>query len=135
MALPKVIERVPKIQFHQYSKTGVLFNFPVELTQNQLYFRNLCLNQILALSSSSVGKFNLKNAKNLQKNLMLEGLPFPEKLLEQFRSYISYFCDQDVYVVKISGDLGNFSRSWGVKTSERFQNDQKVDQLAQIWPL
>ena len=42
---------------------------------------------------------------------MFRGLTFSGKLPGGFHSYIYCFCDKDVYVLKISGDLGNFSGS------------------------
>ena len=40
-------------------------------------------------------------------------LSFPEKLLEGFHSYICYFCDQDICVVKKSADFDHFPRNLG----------------------
>lgn len=50
---------------------------------------------------------------------MFEGLSYPQKLREGFRPYISYFYYQEVYVMKISSDVDNFTRSYGIKISKK----------------
>lgn len=73
---------------------------------------------IFAMTSSSGGKLNLKTAQKCQKNKSgFKGLSFSKKLLGDFHSYICYcFRNQDVCVVKISGNLDNFlTRQGGSK--------------------
>ena len=51
--------------------------------------------------------------RSLWNIYIFQCLPFPGKLLEGFHSYICYFCDQDVCVVKKSADFDHFSRNLG----------------------
>ena len=70
------------------------------------------------MMSSSRGKFDFKNAKNHQKSQKFNGLSFSEKLRQDFSSYISHFCHQDVYVDKIPGGFDHSSKSWRVEASK-----------------
>ena len=74
---------------------------------------------------SSGGKFDLKYIQNNPKNEWLNKLDFLKKMVEDFHSYLCYFCNQVVYVVKISGDFYNFWRGLGVKTCKKWSKIKK----------
>ena len=53
-------------------------------------------------------------------------------MVEDFHSYLCYFCNQDVYVVKISGDFYNFWRGLGVKTCKKWSKIKKSGPIFRI---
>ena len=73
------------------------------------------------MTSSSGSKFIFKNAQNHQINQCLNDGFFPGKLIEGFHSNIWDFCNEDAYLMRISGDSDNFSGSYGLKPSKKGQ--------------
>ena len=67
---------------------------------------------------------------------MFKGFPFLEKLFDHFHTLACGFCQQEVYVVKISDDSCKSCRSQMVKTSnEMVKIAKNMDKIAQIFFL
>lgn len=97
------------------------------LEQNQLDSRNISENskghwwhQIVAMTSSSEGKFDMKIQKNWEKKRFFSGVSRVQKMCYDHNTHISCKANSVVISLKIPSDLDHIYIIYGVKATNRW---------------